>query len=390
MPLTSTPTQWRSSVALQVSNLALTSICVRYILWRDFANGCPNVLDPENALLPYASRNWFVHLKQALPENTSEIWADVRQICDTNTGNFQSWARLSRQGCKPIGSLDRAKHPLAVAACIGLDSLVDKIPQDGIIKEEGIESALSVAGYLNNSTMMQKILTAQATVNASSTLNWVVKGRAEECLKVLVEADAVTGDQALQAYEQAMDSCFDGGIEILQASSMDGIIDDPRRSEILIRVLHSANRSFLAVLLQQGLSPNGDANSYTTPLAWAASWAKADIVSVLLKHGADINLAGGDGRTPISRALECELGTPTEVELDLERLKARDATIALLLQAGASTVGLTAVEQSALTQFQERCRERDNSANQRLRGSRYNHTVGLSVTTVEGATERVV
>ncbi|KAL4952959.1 hypothetical protein BDW69DRAFT_13470 [Aspergillus filifer] len=132
----------------------------------------------------------------------------------------------------------------------------------------------------------------------------------------------------------------------------------------------------LAVLLRQGVSPNGEANSYTTPLAWAASWANTEIASVLLKHGANINLAGGDGRTPISRALECDLGTPTEAALDLEKLQARDATITLLLQAGASTMDLTELEQSALTHCRERCRIRANSTKQRLQGWRYNQTYG--------------
>ncbi|GAA6049024.1 hypothetical protein JCM3770_005444 [Rhodotorula araucariae] len=52
-------------------------------------------------------------------------------------------------------------------------------------------------------------------------------------------------------------------------------------------------------LVQQGTSPNAlDDNAYS-PLHAAASWGHADILRFLVASGGDINLADGDGDTPL-------------------------------------------------------------------------------------------
>ena len=93
--------------------------------------------------------------------------------------------------------------------------------------------------------------------------------------------------------------------------------------------LHSAAANSTAEVVELLLQHGADVHSKddwegATPLHWAAEYPTAEVVELLLQYGADVNAANNDGETPLHRA--AEFSTAEVVELLLQHGADANAT----------------------------------------------------------------
>ncbi|KAL3477744.1 hypothetical protein BJX99DRAFT_257116 [Aspergillus californicus] len=356
---------WKGSITLKDAHLSLSSTCVDYLLWEDF-NSAMAPEDPEHGFLEYAAENWVAHVRQSTIDADSILRTSICRLCDTDSQNFQTWFNLAF----PTAQSDEANtntHPLLLGARIGVDIVVEHALGLPDVSEGQVQNAVQIASQNGHSNVIQRILSSRQTDDLYESLITAISVKSMDCVKILADHGAAKSDHFAGALIRAATYNFSEAIRFFASRGADLDLLLNNCGEMFMRIIYSSDITMLTYLLERGFSPNGPEDVYTTPLAWAASWRNFDVTAVLLKHGADVNCAGCDNRTPISRAVDSsyplnlplEHSDEEEVSSVIKLSETSDRMINILLQAGAKVDDLNEAERDAIAAHHERQKGRE-------------------------------
>lgn len=240
---TSTGLRWQHSISIRQAHIVLSEVCVTYL---DLILGLldmPAESDPRRALWGYSTLYWGVHFREAQDGMGNEMVKRALRIYDRRS----KWIRYH---WITHDALDL--KPLLMASYFGHDGIIKKLLAEGADVEER--------------RLGDTDLTALHTA--------VAVGHDDVCRRLL-----------------------DAGADI-EAKITDGT------TPLQLAVIIGAKRRIVRLLLERGANPNVREESRgDTPLHYAISLRRDDLVEELLDGGADVNAKNRDGWSPLRLAV---------------------------------------------------------------------------------------
>jgi ankyrin repeat protein len=183
-------------------------------------------------------------------------------------------------------------------------ALVAEDPARAAAREAGGLSAVLTARYHRQDEALALLLAANPELDV---LDAAATGRLD-ILRAQIEADPdALAARTPEGFTPLHLAAFFGGgaaVRLLLAAGMDA--DADQENPARVRPLHSAvaarDHDAARALLEAGADPDCVQQGGFTPLLAAAHHDDAEMVALLLRHGADRSLAADDGRDPAAMA----------------------------------------------------------------------------------------
>ncbi|KAH7138655.1 ankyrin repeat-containing domain protein [Dendryphion nanum] len=195
-----------------------------------------------------------------------------------------------------------------------LNELLDTVWQysDGKITQTALDDALYEATDNEKESTVRKLLELGASANATgevygNALTAAAYDGTINMVKMLLDAGAeIESDSGWALQTAAGEGHTEVVLELLsRGANVNSLTTDHRfpQGTALQAAVESSKESLVELLLEKGADPNLGAGEYTCPIIGAARKAEADILAIIVKAGAKINVFGGsDGSTPLINA----------------------------------------------------------------------------------------
>jgi len=156
-----------------------------------------------------------------------------------------------------------------------------------------------IASFLADKAIVSTIFEASAT------------GRLNHVMRLLARDPQLVNNYAEDGFQALGLACFFGHIEVAEYLVKGGApINAPSRNELGAAPLQSAvaagHAEIVRMLLKHGADPNVREQGGSTPLHAAAQNGDEDMIRILLFGGSDLNIKNDEGKTPLDLAMEAE------------------------------------------------------------------------------------
>ena len=251
---------WKNSFVPAESNLIILKICLSlFFLHR--SNKC--------YFIQYASKNWVFHFQRARIKVDESVLQSILDVCEPQSYMFQSWWQKNKDCLTIAGSNQYSTLTcLMVASWIGLEIVVKML-----LKKKSVE--LNARDYYGRTA-----LHSAATFGHS------------EVVKLLVEEDDIKLNlQDRNGWTALHSAATYGHLDVVQ--------ELVEKDGVGLNLQDTCGRTalFLAVADKEGQT-----NSLSsTPLR-----TNLEVLRLLLKKGADVNLGDSTGQTPLLIAEKME------------------------------------------------------------------------------------
>ena len=257
----------------------------------------------EFPLLCYAAQRWSTHylsVDDLASPALADLALDLLQQQETREAWLQVYAP-NQPRKRLFTEPDELCDPTHYAALLGLENVLRALlnaPTCAGIDartESGITPLISAAGYRQIATL-RTLISRGADVNAQtrggrSALHEAAKKGSLSAVHLLVQACATVDLPDCDGWTPCYYACESNHIDVARYLLQDR--DEPK----------------IATLLDEapaGRIPKADpgyrTNSGGSALHQVAGWGYTDIVALLLKHGAEVNISTAYGRTPLHQA----------------------------------------------------------------------------------------
>ncbi|KAK2599167.1 hypothetical protein QQS21_005357 [Conoideocrella luteorostrata] len=201
----------------------------------------------------------------------------------TRGGNPEAARMLLKHGANPNQASDEGETPLHAAAQANLVEMAALLLQHGAdmtLRYKSNRTPLHIAASCGHTEMVQLLLDDGADPALVDSANLTAFELAIYC------GGHVDAAKALVKRKSSIDEGSDSGLRLL------------------VRAVTDCNAKLVQLLLEHDVSPNtNDPKSDHVPLYKAAWKGDVDIVRLLLKHGAEVNIRCWAGDTPLHEAL---------------------------------------------------------------------------------------
>ena len=317
-----TKNAWKSSICLVEANLVLAYTCASYLSSLSFedrplltshpdADGpspCKQEIDnlaSKHLFLSYSARNWNTHFKKAKDKVDETLLNMVLTICDTRSNLFDIWFGLYW--------IYDIKNPWAYF----------KYP-------EGL-TTLMVGSFFGDKLVVDRLMSKEVDINErdkddGSALTWAGRGSHLEVTRLLLEAgaDVDASDKAggtalrratLRSDEPMMRQLLDSG------ASIETAFESQTPLLCAIYMYKFKAKGPMHMLIEYGANINVKGEKGKTPLIMAIEFRLNSLVERLLEEGADLDVKTERGQTALIKAIKSE----------------DESLVTLLLEKGANT-----------------------------------------------------
>ena len=299
--------------------------------------------------------------QNTLIKSLLEQGAEVNQKKETETGNEEECDKVN------------ANTALAFAAENGAVEVVNTLIEHGAdVKQEG-ELSLLLAASDGYDEIVQMLIEKGADVNfvepksENTALTLAAADGNNKSVLTLIEHGADVNHQNKKQRTPLIMAVTEGGnIDVIRTLLKHNAEKDTKDEDCysaLIYAVISMSSDYVSLLLEHGA---GMTKFYydgkeETCLSWAAACGDNDIVTALIKHGADVNFANEENETALSNAakggyIECveklleygakvDIGNPVAAAVDGGNIK----IAAILLKHGACNIERNLDEDPLLT-----------------------------------------
>ncbi|KAL8770751.1 MAG: hypothetical protein Q9209_003618 [Squamulea sp. 1 TL-2023] len=280
--------------------------------------------DQYPPLVRYAAEFWFEHLKKF--ESESHDRSSFRTLLEglfvTSPGAFHNWllwydVNIRRGHGIPVMArrLDTAPSPLYYAAFLGLEEPIQSLLKSGVdINAYGgrYGTALIAAASQGHVAIVKLLLDHNAEVDAegSSVFSTALSASSYFGYRPITELlldKGATPDRRRDNDDTALELACEGGHEAIAELLID------RGSNVNLRrdggygspISAASERGFydiVCLLLRKGADVNILGGHYSNALQAAASAGSEPIVQLLLRNGANVNTQGGAFGDPLRAA----------------------------------------------------------------------------------------
>ena len=383
--------KWYQSLHTTDSNRLLAEICMLYIHLKDFET-CDT---PEQVFHVYSARNWGFHLRNACVSVKSSLVDLAIGLSDSTGRRYELWAieLQDRQSqSRLLNRLPESPHPLAVACYYGLNTVVEKLLEQGheINSHDKSNSwtPLMWAATQGHEATATLIIERNADINLETTdsrdtaLHEAVRFRKTTIVKMLLRKGAslelrnklgyTPMHYAAKGATESLRALIDGGANvnteseegqtplIIAINSLEPWPDD-RSSTVndfepqAVEKLHRVK-----LLLESGAEINIADVDGRTSLSYAAGYCnKVEIAEMLLKSKAEVDHRDRLGWTPLMFAARNQRADNTSLLLDWGAdVNAQDKTglsaLAWAARAGSATIVTRLLERQAMVNLEDK------------------------------------
>ncbi len=173
----------------------------------------------------------------------------------------------------------------------------------------GIENTLEGAVYANDIEKVRSLLSAGANPNSTDfegrSVLWIAKNEGfNEIADLLEKSGAISVDDRVVEITKAIKESDATKVTQLLTDGVDPNILGGEGYPLLTHSVLLNNLEITKLLLERGANPNKtEENAFMTPLMRAAFQGNANIVSILVEAGADVNATNSLGETALMKAV---------------------------------------------------------------------------------------
>lgn len=267
----------------------------------------------------------LVMLVVALPSSAQDLWTAASE------GDTKKIRQLLKDG-KDINALGSAlsSTPLTYAVLHNQPKVVRLLVKNGADAAAGAmdgNTALHAAVFLGYDKVVKELLRAGADPlqannqgqipSATAGTDWGTTQAIASMLQVTVnEADVTAGrEKAVELIDKQINKLARSDIWLAVYSGNERYVkrlapkvadinamDDSRQTTLISAAATLGFANIVDILADAGADVNVQGGDGATPLLVASFFGRADTVKVLLEHGADKSIANNDGTTPLVAA----------------------------------------------------------------------------------------
>jgi ankyrin repeat protein len=324
------PSCWKHTFTPEASHLEVSRACIWYLQldflqpdhedFEDFALRLYYQHMEDDTFLPYASKNWTLHYRQAGQKADRALEENALRLCETASKKFLLWFDIIMLFVQ-APHVPKLSSDLTVACYFGLATAVQlliegksdvKIDFKDNIAER---TPLSWAAENGHKTVVKLLLkTEMVDVNLGdkdgrTPLLFAAKNGHEAVVKLLLEMEKVDVNLGDKDGRTPLLFAAQNGHEavvklLLEMEKVDVNLGDKHQQTPLLLAAKYRHEAVVKLLLK---TDKADVNlrdtDGRTPLLWAAGNDHEAVVKLLLESNkVDVNLRDTDGRTPLSWA----------------------------------------------------------------------------------------
>ena len=185
----------------------------------------------------------------------------------------------------------------------------------GLIHEqENGSSPILVAAY-NNQPKLANFLAEKAV--ALNIFEAAATGKTNQIIRILAHDPQLVNAYSDDGYQPLGLACFFGHLRTAQYLINAGArVNSLSQNKMKVTPLHSAaaggHAELVKLLLEHGADPNALQAGGFTPLHAAAQNGDVETIGALLFHGADADVKSAEGKTPLHYAMKSKKRKPSD------------------------------------------------------------------------------
>jgi ankyrin repeat protein len=273
----------------------LARVCLTFLCYDDFMDTKMPVVQEleerlaEYKLYRYATEAWALHANRSekqgcQPEEIVDLTMRLFRSTDDTHANFSSWVECYQYCNFNKQSRKRIADPIFVAAYFGLTEATTALLHETPVDQKQLGDCLVVAAANGHASVVEAFLNYSVT-NVERSVEWEDVSDDSEQVTTDTEGETELGDEA--------------GDESHQLEDLQSVLP-----KALYAAAAKGHAEVVSLLLSNGAEIDARGGRDGTALQAAALEGRADVVQILLQNGASHREACKRYGTPLSAAAE--------------------------------------------------------------------------------------